>query len=151
MDARTCGDCPTDAKSEAPAGRHRVTARLWQALALLCVGVAMLGAIVPLLPTTPFLLIAAAAGSRGAPGLRRWLETHPHFGPLLRDWRDHGAIRPRVKRMALALIAASWLYTLVSVEIPFARTAATAILLAVTAFIATRPEGPVSAAREDHG
>lgn len=150
MGARMYGGYPIDAESGAPVGRHRFTARLWQALALLCVGIAMLGTVVPLLPTTPFLLIAVAAGSRGSPALGRWLESHPRFGPLLRDWRDHRAIRPRVKRLALALIAASWLFTLVSVQIAFARTAATLVLLAVTAFIATRPDGPAPAPEGDH-
>lgn len=116
--------------------------RAWQALALTCVGLGSAGAVLPLVPTTPFLLVAAYAASRSSPRLHAWLYAHPRFGPLLRDWRDHRALRPRTKRVALLLLAASWVVMWLSVDPLGARLAATAVMVVVAGFLATRPTGP---------
>lgn len=65
------------------------------------VALGIIGVVLPVLPTTPFLLLAAACYARGSPRLEAWLLGHPRFGPALRDWRLHGAIAPRAKRAAL--------------------------------------------------
>jgi len=116
--------------------------RAWQALALTCVGLGSAGVVLPLVPTTPFLLLAAWAASRSSPRLYVWLHEHPRYGPLLRDWRDHRALRPRTKAVALTLIALSWLFMLASVDSVPARIAASIVILSVATFLATRPSGP---------
>ena len=126
----------------APAPPGALARRAWQGLALACVGLGSAGAVLPLVPTTPFLLVAAWAASRSSPRLHAWLYAHPRFGPLLRDWRDHRALRPRAKRAALLLIAASWVIMLVTVEPLAARVAASGVMLVVAVFLATRPSGP---------
>ncbi|OEC33320.1 hypothetical protein A7D25_19495 [Pseudomonas sp. 21C1] len=73
---------------------------LWLLLAYASIGVAMLGVIVPGLPTTEFVLLAAWAASRSSPRLAAWLDNHRLFGPLLRDWRNGGVITRRSKWMA---------------------------------------------------
>lgn len=118
----------------------------WRALALVCVGLGSAGAFLPLLPTTPFLLLAAFAASRSSPRLHAWLYGHPRFGPLLRDWRDHRAIRPRAKRAALALLALSWAVIMLTVGSLPARIAGSIAIVAVAVFLATRPGGPESGA-----
>lgn len=69
-------------------------------LAWASLGMAVLGAILPGLPCTEFVLLSAWAASRSSPRLSRWLEQHRLFGPLLRDWRDGGYISRRSKLTA---------------------------------------------------
>jgi len=94
------------------------------------------------MPTTVFILIAAYAASRSSPRLHAWLHEHPRFGPSLRDWQQHRAIRPRAKAAALLLLAASWVITMLTVEAQAARWLGTVAILAVAVFLATRPDGP---------
>ena len=72
-----------------------------------CVGIGALGVITPVLPTTPFLLVAAACFARASPRAYQRLLANPTFGPLIRDWREHRAIPRRAKRTAIAAIVAT--------------------------------------------
>ena len=87
---------------------HRVPRPLAAALAWLFTGLALVGVVVPGLPTFPFLLLAAWAAARGSRRLHDWLYAHPRFGPDLRRWRDRRAISRRAKVWALALLALSF-------------------------------------------
>jgi uncharacterized protein len=75
-----------------------------------CVALAFLGLFLPLLPTTPFLLLAAFCFSRGSTRLHQWLLEHRTLGPIIRDWNERRVIEPRVKAVAtvsvIVLIAA---------------------------------------------
>ena len=111
----------------------------WAALAL-----GVLGAFLPLLPTVPFLLLAAFCFSKGSDTLHDWLVNHEKFGPPIREWRAHGAIATRVKIMAMIFILASvglsFLY-----EVPIlGLVVQITILSAVSLFILTRPAPPRS-------
>lgn len=64
----------------------------------LAVGLAGLGAVLPLLPTTPFVLLAAAAFARSSPRFHAWLLRNRVFGPVLRDWREQRSI-PRTAQL----------------------------------------------------
>lgn len=72
----------------------------WRMLGLICVALGVIGAIVPLMPTTIFLILAAACFSRSSPALERWLLAHPRFGPTITDWRRERVIPPRAKALA---------------------------------------------------
>jgi hypothetical protein len=74
-------------------------------LAALALGV--VGMFLPVLPTTPFLLVAATCFARGSPRLHRRLYQSTTFGPTLREWREHRAIPWRTKRYALVLMGLS--------------------------------------------
>lgn len=69
-----------------------------------CVGLAYLGALLPGLPTTPWVMLASWCFARSSPRLQAWLRRSPIFGALLRDWDEHRGIRRRVKVVAAVLI-----------------------------------------------
>ncbi|UTV28474.1 YbaN family protein [Photobacterium atrarenae] len=78
----------------------------------LCVGLGVIGIFLPLLPTTPFLLLASACFMRGSPRLSRWLHQHQHFGPILQNWHQHRAVSRLVKRRANITMVLSFLLSI---------------------------------------
>ncbi len=83
------------------------SALIYRWLAWLCAALGGLGLILPLLPTTPFVLLAAWAASRGSPRFHRWLHTHPRFGPAIRDWQRTRRVPRRALWWALGTMALS--------------------------------------------
>ena len=80
---------------------------VYRALGLLSVVLGVIGALLPLLPTTPFLILAAYFFARSHPEWEARLLAHPTVGPSIRAWRDHGAIPEVAKRVATVLLAIS--------------------------------------------
>ena len=78
---------------------------LWRALTCLVLGIA--GAFLPVLPTTPFLLVTAWAGGKGWPRLEAWLISHSRWGPPIQRWRDHRAVPRSAKWAASVTMLAS--------------------------------------------
>ena len=76
------------------------------ALAVVSLALAVLGVVLPGLPTTPFVLLAAWAAARSSPRLAAWLEAHRLFGPMIRDWRAGGRVSRRAKWSATIAMAA---------------------------------------------
>lgn len=74
---------------------------------LIFVGLAILGVILPILPTTPFLLVAAACFAKSSPRLQRKLLANKTFGPLIHEWQQHRCIPRKAKRVALLTIILS--------------------------------------------
>jgi uncharacterized membrane protein YbaN (DUF454 family) len=106
------------------------------------VGLGVMGAVLPLLPTTPFLLLAAACFARSSAAVHDWLLDHPRLGPPILHWREHRAISRSAKRLAMLSIAASFGISLL-IGVPlWALGLQAATLSAVTAFILTRPDEP---------
>lgn len=74
---------------------------------LIFVGLAILGVILPILPTTPFLLVAAACFAKSSPRLQKKLLANKTFGPLIHEWQQHRSIPRKAKRIALLTIILS--------------------------------------------
>ena len=74
------------------------------------VGLGVLGVALPVLPTTPFLLVAAACFAKSSPELHQKLLNNRIFGPLIRDWQEHRAIPKKAKAISLTMmtLAACW-------------------------------------------
>ena len=114
---------------------------VWAALGLICVGLAVVGIVLPLLPTVPFLLLAAFFFARSSSRLHYWLLSHRTFGPFIDDWNRSGAIHPRAKRLATISIAAVFCVSLTLQVPPFIIIVQAVTLGAVLTFIWTRPNG----------
>ena len=76
-------------------------------LGLVCVALGVIGAFLPVMPTTVFMLIAVWAFSKSSARLEAWLLNHPRFGPRIREWRAHGTIPLPIKLTAWGPMAAS--------------------------------------------
>ena len=115
---------------------------LWLLLGGLFLGLGILGVVLPVLPTTPFLLLAAGCFAKSSPRLHGWLLSHPTFGPPIRNWQENGAISRRAKRLAVGSMAAV-LVGSVAAGAPWRLLLAQVALMAVGAgFVLTRPDGP---------
>jgi uncharacterized membrane protein YbaN (DUF454 family) len=113
-------------------------------LIYLCLGIASValgaaGIVLPLLPTVPFMLLAAYFFARSSPRLEARLLDDPRFGPHIRAWRTSGAISPAGKRAALAAFAFSAVLGLVLLPFPWLLVPAAAGLIGGS-WIATRPQ-----------
>lgn len=123
--------------------KHRVDMRFfWITLGLAALALGTAGLVLPLLPTTPFMLLAAACFAKSSPRLHDWLISHRLFGPAIRDWRDYRAISPKAKRMALTAMTAALGLSLM-LGLGWRVLAVQALVLMVMGnWIWTRPDGP---------
>lgn len=78
---------------------------IWITAGILALILGAIGVVLPVLPTTPFVLLAAFSFSKGSPRLHGWLSGHSVFGPIICDWEEHGAIAPRYRRIAYGAMA----------------------------------------------
>lgn len=112
----------------------------------LCVGCVMvalaaIGAVLPLMPTTIFLILASWFFARSSPRLEAWLLANPHFGPTLRAWNDTGAIPRTAKSLACASMTVGFVCFWFGVHPQlWLALAVAALLLASACFVVSRPE-----------
>ncbi len=119
-------------------------------LGTVCVGLGIVGAFLPLLPSTIFFILAAACFTRSSPALEARILSHPVIGPSVIAWREHGAIGRKSKTVAVAGMAFGY-----GVFIYTASPAAwLAILVGLTiagcaAYVLSRPSGPKNGQLEE--
>ncbi|WP_210252401.1 YbaN family protein [Devosia marina] len=118
-------------------------------LGLATTGIGIVGAFLPLLPTTPLLILATWFFARSSPRLERWLLEHPRFGGLLRAWRDQGAIPRRAKILACCGIAVGVVFFWIGARPGYWLWLTGAAILGGSAgFILSRPNGSDTARAE---
>ncbi len=101
----------------------------------LSLGVGLVGIVVPVLPTTPFLLLAAACYARASDRLYSWLIGQPSLGPIITEWRRSRSLPPGVKARALVVIALSFGASIILVDDLLIRGILLAAALAVGVFV----------------
>ena len=104
--------------------------------------VGIIGLFVPLLPTTPFMIVSAYCFSKSSERCRRWLLSLPHIGIAVQNWEKSRAISRKAKTLATVLIVGGCSASALILRLPWlAILALFATIALVLAFIWTRPDG----------
>ncbi|WP_449221688.1 YbaN family protein [Tistrella mobilis] len=131
---------PEAAAPDREAAPHR-HARLLRIAGWICVGLGAVGAVLPLMPTTIFLILAVACFMRADPELARRLLEHPRYGPSIRAWRERGIVSRKAKIAAVVAMAAGLVFSW-ALGAPAMVLAGTAVILILVAtWLVLRPEG----------
>ncbi|MDF1854958.1 YbaN family protein [Pseudooceanicola sp.] len=115
---------------------------LWTLFGLICLSLGAIGIVLPLLPTVPFLLLAAFCFAKGSETLHNWLINHKKLGPPIEGWRRNGAISRNAKRYATLSILLVFGISLATGLRPKILLIQGATLCCVLIFIWSRPSGP---------
>ena len=111
----------------------------WISAGLTALGLGAVGLVLPLLPTVPFLILAAFCFARSSERLHNWLLSHPVMGPPIEAWERSGAISPNGKWLATLSMAGSVAVAALLGLSPVVLAVQTAVLTATGVFIWTRP------------
>ena len=109
-------------------------------LGWLFLAIGVVGIVLPLVPGTLFVILAAACFTRSSPRFEAWLLRHPVLGPPVRQWRATGSIPRLAKVFAVASLAVSWGLVLWSGASDIVAWLTLATILGVAVYIFTRPE-----------
>ncbi len=112
---------------------------LYRTLGFFAVALGAIGAFLPIMPTVPFLLLAAYFFARSSPELEQKILDHPHWGPQVRDWRERRAISRSSKTMAIGAMTVGALVTYYTMGEPWYYISI-GILVIAGLWIATRNE-----------
>ena len=117
--------------------------KLYLALGLVSLSIGFAGMFLPLVPTTPLVLLAAYFFSRSSPRIHQWLRAHRRFGPILRDWENGQVIRPGAKAASVVLMFGLVGYSVwFVVRSPYLQALLILISLGVALFVLSRPSAP---------
>lgn len=118
--------------------KNRVVRSCIFILGILSIALGVIGAFAPVLPTTPFVLLAAWCFLKSSEKAHAWLYRQPLFGKALQDWERNRSIPRTTKVIAINMIALSIVFIWVKVDGVQIRYSVTLLLLLVSAFILTR-------------
>ncbi|MEQ6290799.1 YbaN family protein [Vogesella sp. GCM10023246] len=122
---------------------RRLRKHAWAVLGYLSLGLGLLGAVTPLLPTTVFILMAAACFTRSHPQLEQRLLQHPVFGQVIHDWRQHRGMRRGTKRLALGSMLLSFGVSIaLCTQLPYVQAMLVLLWLSLSAWILHLPTLP---------
>ena len=113
---------------------------VWITCGIVALALGTAGLALPLLPTVPFLLLAAFCFARSSKRLHDWLLAHPTFGPPIEDWNRRGAISRRAKWLSTASVAAAFGLSFLFGVRPNIIVIQALALAGVLIFIWTRPD-----------
>ncbi|MDH5302401.1 MAG: YbaN family protein [Gammaproteobacteria bacterium] len=117
-----------------------MTRLVFQILAYFFLALAIVGMLLPGLPTVPFLLLTAWFAARGSERLHGWLYAHPQLGKLLIDWEQQKAISRTSKRIAIFMLIVSWVVMYYRIENVWVLTGIAILFVVIGAYLMSRPE-----------
>lgn len=112
----------------------------WRTLVVIFITLGIIGAILPGMPTTVFLILAAWAASKGWPQMDAWLLNHPKYGPTLRDWRANRTVPRKAKWIATIMMTASGILMLFTSAPFWVKVFTDTTMLVVAIWLWLRPE-----------
>ncbi len=115
---------------------------LWAIAGGIALLLGLIGIPLPLLPTTPFLLLAAFCFSQSSVRLHNWLMNHPRLSPPIKDWQRHGAISFKAKLMAAVSMGAALLISYLLEAPLYIILIQVVVLICVSVFLFSRPSPP---------
>ena len=117
----------------------------WRSLVVIFVILGFIGALLPGMPTTVFLILAAWAASKGWPQVDQWLLNHPKYGHTIRAWRENGTVPRKAKWWASVMMLVSGVLMLLTNAPLGVKIFTDLTMLCVAIWLWTRPEPqPVS-------
>jgi uncharacterized protein len=123
-------------------GLSRPVRWLLKTVAVVSLVLAVVGAFLPIMPTVPFILLAAWAATRSSPRLSQWLENHPRMGPPIREWRQGGVVRRSAKWYATVMMSFSAVMLAIVARPWWVPVSAITVMSAVGLWLWQRPEHP---------
>lgn len=114
---------------------------IWLTVGLVALLLGVIGIFLPLLPTTPFIIVAAFAFGKSIPAWRRWMIGNKTLGPIIKNWEETGAIAPRYKAIAVTMMLAALALSLYLSIKPVIIVIQAICMTAACWFILTRPNG----------
>lgn len=130
----------------------RFVRSVYFSIGILCLTVGFVGVFLPLLPTTPFVLLAAWCFSKSSKTLHNWLLANRYFGRIILDWQKEGAIQLRVKCLASIMLVLTMSYPLLSLDFWFPlkiMAALSAVLVLVFLWSRPEPKQPVHSSKKN--
>jgi uncharacterized membrane protein YbaN (DUF454 family) len=118
---------------------HRL---FWLTVGLTALALAAVGVLLPLVPTTPLVILAAFCFMKSSQRLHDWLVSHRVFGPMIVDWREYGAISRSAKRMAIASMGAIFALSVVLQAPVWVLAVQAPVLAACMWYVGSRPLPP---------
>lgn len=113
---------------------------IYHVIGLLMIVLAIIGAILPIMPTVPFLLVASWCFARSSPRFHHWLHSHKVFGPPIKQWEEQGVISPFVKILAVGGMSVGFCsFLLIAKPVLWLTICVAIVLILISVYILTRP------------
>lgn len=116
-----------------------MTRSFWFIIGICALALGAIGIVLPLLPTTPFIILSAFAFGKSSPSFRAWLVRNKVFGPMIADWEANGAIAPRYKMIATTMMVGAFALSVWMGVKPIVLVIQAIVLIAAASYVLSRP------------